>query len=53
MKLRNDRREERRAEALERNKAWGLLSKDQQIQSLKSRRGESKRQMKKLQGIPE
>ena len=40
--------EVRQAEAKERNAAWRKLSVAEKIASLRSRRGESKRQMKKL-----
>lgn len=48
MKLRADRREERRLMAAVRNTAWRELTPAQQTISLAKRRGASKRQMLKL-----
>jgi hypothetical protein len=48
MKLRADRREERRSDALLRNEAWRSLSTQEKLESLKQRPGNSKRQMGKL-----
>jgi hypothetical protein len=48
MRLRADRRVERREEAVERNSAWAALSAADKIKSLEARRGESKRQLAKL-----
>jgi hypothetical protein len=42
-------KEERRKEAIERNARWAALTRDQKIASLKARRGESRRQLKKLE----
>lgn len=48
MRLRNDRREERRREAQERVAGWVALSTPDKIKELQARRGASKRQLKKL-----
>lgn len=50
MRLRADRREERQKEAAERVEHWRSLSTSEQIESLKRRSGESKRQMRRLAG---
>jgi hypothetical protein len=42
-------RERRREEGETRNAAWRALSKEQQVASLLGRRGESRRQLAKLQ----
>ena len=47
-RLRADRREERRSEAISRNAAWAKLSRQQKINSLKLRRGASTRQHRLL-----
>jgi hypothetical protein len=49
MRLRADRREERRKEAEERNQKWAQLTTSEKILSLSRRPGQSKRQMKKLE----
>jgi hypothetical protein len=41
-------KDERRREAVERNTRWQALTTSEKISSLKARRGESKRQLKKL-----
>jgi hypothetical protein len=48
MKLRADRRDERRSEASVRNEAWRKLNREEQIASLKERPGKSLKQLKKL-----
>lgn len=49
-RLRADKRaiQIRREQALERNAAWQALSTSEKIESLRSRRGESRRQIAKL-----
>ena len=48
MRLRADRREERRREALLRNEAWQALSTADKLKSLSGRPGASKRQHQRL-----
>lgn len=48
MKHRNDRKAERVTEGEQRNVAWRALPPEQQIASLLTRQGESKRQLTKL-----
>ena len=48
MRLRADRRDERRREALLRNQAWQGLSATEKLERLKQRPGQSKRQRTKL-----
>ena len=48
MRLRADRRDERRREALLRNQAWQGLSATEKLVRLKQRPGQSKRQRTKL-----
>jgi hypothetical protein len=43
-------KDERRAEGEARNAEWRKLSVDEQVRSLIGRRGESKKQLKRLQG---
>lgn len=48
MKLRRDKKSERQREAVRRNEAWGKLSYQDQIASLKTRRGDSNKQIAKI-----
>ena len=48
IKAKQDRK---RKEAEARNKAWRALTKEQQIQSLQSRRGNSKKQIEKIKSF--
>ena len=48
MRLRADRRDERRSEATERNAAWQALSTKDKLHVLARRPGNSKRQVRKL-----
>lgn len=48
MRLRADRLDERRREALQRNEAWQALSDTEKLRRLKERPGKSARQVKKL-----
>lgn len=48
MRLRADRREERKREADSRNEAWRQLSRREQLESLNNRPGKSAKQRKIL-----
>jgi len=48
MKLRADRRDERRSEALQRNEAWGALSIAEKLRRIAERPGNAERQRMKL-----
>ena len=50
MRLRPDKKFSRKQEADRRNVEWRKLSPEQQIESLNSRRGNSKRQKEKISG---
>lgn len=53
LRLRGDRKVERLEAAGTRNKAWRDLTPQEQIKSLQSRRGASKRQLAKLKALLE
>jgi hypothetical protein len=51
MRLRPDKKEERRRDAEKRTKAWRELTLEQQIESLNTRRGNSTKQKEKIQAL--
>ena len=48
MRLRADRRQERQQEAIQRNAIWAELPLESKLESLRGRRGESTRQINRL-----